>query len=387
MALIDEEPTRPMPPLLAAPPGGAPRRAGDAGLPVELSDADARLEQGRLYDLCFGKDDGTRVLPWRYDESPHGCVVAPIARDASGAIVASYACSPRRVHFRGEAVGAAVVGQTGDVMTHPGLRSKGIFSDLHWNAMERAQRLGWAAAWGLPNKHSGYIFFGKLGWKLAGHIGPWNLVLVADDRARSVRLQNGRVAAWGTPWAAWSGARRRARLRAAAQGLAAAPLEHFEDEVLDLAAEVEPRFDWMVHRSAEYLNWRFLSAPSGLFRALGVRDRSGALVAYAVLQVPRPGQPIGFVADLVGVDRAAEGAALDAAVGALARAGAAVVRAYGMRGSSWERVLERGGFRRPRGYKEVGAYAIDRDHPLAASTLDTSSWYFTDGDRDDETAR
>ena len=48
---------------------------------------------------------------------------------------------------------------------------------------------------------------------------------------------------------------------------------------------------------------------------------------------------------------------------------------------------QHGGFRRPRGYKEVGAYPIWPDHPLADSTLDTSRWYFMDGDRDDEFAR
>ena len=71
---------------------------GEQGFTVELSGSAQRAEQGRLYDRCFGKTDGERVLPWRYDGCPHGRVLAPGAFDEGGSMVASYACSPRRVH-------------------------------------------------------------------------------------------------------------------------------------------------------------------------------------------------------------------------------------------------------------------------------------------------
>jgi GNAT superfamily N-acetyltransferase len=377
-------------PLPWAPSGGATQAGRELlqeGLRVDLAAAEDREEQGLLYDLCFDKDDGTRALPWRYDGCPHGITIAPVARDTSDRMVASYACSPRRVRFRGQDPGAATVGQTGDVMTDPGLRSRGVFSALHWRAMEEARRRGWPAAWGLPNKHSGPIFFGKLGWELAGHIGPWNFVLRADRRARQVRLQNGKLAMAATPWAAWRGAHCRARLRARGGGLEVGPLERFPVEVADLSELVEPRFDWMVHRDAPYLNWRFMQAPSRAFKSIGVWDRAGTLVGYAVVQRTDGGQAVGIISDLLGLDSAAEGAALDGAIGALAGMGAAIVRAYAMRDSHWEGVLARGGFRRPRGYKPVGAYGIHRDHPLAGATLKTSSWYFMDGDRDTETVR
>ena len=101
----------------------------------------------------------------------------------------------------------------------------------------------------------------------------------------------------------------------------------------------------------------------------------------------RPGSGVGFIVDLVGADAGAEGAALTAALAELDAEGAAVARAYAMRDSAWERLLRLGGFRRPRGYKPVGAFPLNTDDPLGAATLDTSSWCFMDGDRDDETAR
>ena len=374
-----------LPPLPFAPAGGAPNTIGSAQHGLYMSRAERRQEQGRLYDLCFGKDDGRAVLPWRYDDCPHGTTLAPTALSDTGDIVASYACQPRRVRFRGEDMGAARVGQTGDVMTHPDLRSGGVFTDLHWNAMERAQAAGWPAAWGLPNRFSGHIFFNKLGWHHAGHIGPWNFVLSTGERARAIRLHNGRLAAWGAPWAAWRGAAARRKL--GRSSYAVERLDVFPEEVSQLSSWVEKGFDWMVHRDAEYLRWRFLDAPCGRFEAWGLRDQSGALAGYVVVQLPLENTGLGFIVDLLGADPAAENRALAAGLDVLAAGGCAVVRAYGMRGSHWEKVLERGGFRRPRGYKEVGAYALLPDHPLASSTLDTSSWYFLDGDRDDEFAR
>ncbi len=378
-------PSPTLPPLPHAPPGGLP--AMSDGLVASHSTRQDRAEQGRLYDLCFGMHDGERLLPWRYDRCPAGATIAPIARDARGALVASYACSPRQVRFRGEDPGECRVGQTGDVMTHPELRSRGVFSALHWRAMSDAHERGWVAAWGLPNRYSGRIFFGKLGWKLAGHIGQWNFVLASTSTARAIRLHSGRLAMWGTPWAAWRGAQRRSALRARASGLRREPLARFDPQVDRLSEAVEPRFDWMVHRDAAYLNWRFFDAPSGRFEALAVRDASDHLVGYAVVQRPLAGEVVGIVSDLLGIDPAAEGAALDGALELLAARGASIARAYAMRGSHWARLLAQGGFRSPRGEKPVGAYALEGDHPLAGATLDTSRWWFTDGDRDAECVR
>lgn len=390
---IDAETTstsRTAPPLEALPATGVPRRAGDAGLEIRRTRAADRGAQGRLYNECFGKGDGTAVLPWRYDGCPHGSAVAPAAFGSGGQLLASYAAQPRRVHFRGESLGGGAVAQTGDVMTSSELRSRGVFTDLHWVAMEEAQSRGWPAAWGLPNKFSGHIFFDKLAWRHAGHIGPWNFVLSTSAAARAIRHQSGRLAKWGTPWAAWRG--HAARRRSAVVGATVERWRAVPADVKTLSSHVESSFDWMVHRDAPYLTWRYLDAPCQRFALLGIRDASGVLIAYTAIQKPcasdpEPASSLGFIVDLVGADPGAEAMALDAALHALARSGAAVVRAYAMRGSHWGRVLEGGGFRRPRGHKEVGAYPLWPDHPLAEATMDTSRWFFTDGDRDDEYAR
>lgn len=402
VALSDGATSGPLP--AASDPTGSPERTGSAerdgrperreGAPcdaeadelmleVRLSTAEDRAAQGALFDRCFGRSGGEEALRWRYDGCPHGTTIAPVAL-REDALVASYACSPRRVLHRGTPL-APAVGQTGDVMTEPGLRSRGVFTSLHWQAIAAARRAGWPAVWGLPNQSSGRIFFQKLGWVLAGHIGPWNFVLHGDGRGRRERLVNGRLASFGAPLAAWRGRFARRALRCS--GLEVRSLQRFPVEVDALAVEVARRFDWMTARDKAYLDWRFLDAPSGRFRALGVFDGSGALVGYAVAQLPCPDAALGFVVDLVGIDDGAEGAALEAALALLDAHGAAVVRGYAMQGSAWWHLLARAGFRPPRGVKPVGAYPLDPDHPLASATMHTGRWCFMDGDRDDETAR
>jgi hypothetical protein len=143
----------------------------------------------------------------------------------------------------------------------------------------------------------------------------------------------------------------------------------------------------MVRRDAEYLNWRFLEAPSGLHRAVGLFDRQGALAAYAVVQLPRPGEHGGYLVDLLGRDAPAVRAAIAAGLGALEAAGAAYVEATAMDGSWWAERLAENGFARPRAENHLivilGAHQAE--HPLVAAARDPRQWYFTDGDRDDET--
>ena len=355
-----------------------------------LSTPADREDQGRLYDACFKKADGQKVIAWRYDGNPHGDALAMLARTTQGELVSSYACQPRRVFGRGDDSMSCTIGQTGDVMTHPAWRKLGVFADLNWAAMKEAGRRGWPVAWGLPNQNSGHLFFGKLGWQLAGHIGPWTFVLSVDQHARRERMRAGRLASAIVPWSYWRGTMRRGRLRELAwENVQSVPIERFQPDVDPIAMEVETRFDYMVRRDHRYLNWRFIEAPSGLFRAQGVYAGSGELRGYVVVQLPRPGEVVGFIVDLLAIDDVAFAAAMDTALGHLSAAGASVARAYAMKNSWWEQQLHRCGFCSPKrnGYKEVGAYTILPDHPMTPAAMNTARWYFTDGDRDDETVR
>jgi len=80
-------------------------------------------------------------------------------------------------------------------------------------------------------------------------------------------------------------------------------------------------------------------------------------------------------------------AALDGGLATLEQAGASVVQATAIDGSWWRDVLVGQGFVAPRraNHLTIILHVHDGAHPLAAAARDPRGWYFTDGDRDDET--
>lgn len=357
-----------------APPAAATRSAGVADRPALAA----------LFDECFHRVDGARVLPWRYDAGPHGEALCRVALGAEGGLVASYACSPRIVDAAG---GRYTVGQTGDVMTLPAERGKGRFSALDRAVMEDARARGWPVVYGLPNSASAHIFTRDLGWREVGRVRPWTFVLASDAGARAERMRVGRLAAALVPWACWRGTMRMGRMKDDFFERAnVVAMARFKPEVDAVTAAASAAAEWTVRRDHAYLNWRFTDAPSQRFKAHGVYAPSGEMRGYAVVQLPLRGEAVGYVADLVALDRVAFSAAMEAALSHLRKAGASVARAFAIDGSRWQADLRWSGFRAPKAEdsKPVIARILDESHPIAPLALDASRWSFTDADRDAE---
>ena len=342
-----------------------------------------RAEQAALFNACFKKSLGAPELTWRYDDGPHGAALSFVSRPPSGGGISGYACSPRRTlcHGREE----SLVGETGDVMTHPDWRKRGIFSSLDRACMQAAGESGWSMVFGLPNRRSAHIFL-ELGWERIGTIRPWTFVLTPDERARAIRKREGRLAALALGLAARESKDGRVRLERLSGGLRAEPTEAFPEEVEALSKAVEPDFPFMVRRDAPYLNWRFVENPSGVHRVLTVRRPNGALAGYAVIQVPGA-DGLGYLVDVLAPDADARAAAILGGLDALEREGASLVQSTAIDGSWWNARLLEAGFLRPKpeNHLIVIRYVHDAAHPLAAAAADASTWYLTDGDRDDET--
>ena len=155
----------------------------------------------------------------------------------------------------------------------------------------------------------------------------------------------------------------------------------------ELSRAVEARFAFMVRRDAEYLCWRFLDSPSGLHRALDLRDEQGRFAGYVVVQVPRPGESLGYLVDMLARDERTLAAAFSAAILLLEQAGARAIRATAIDGSWWNAELRRAGFLPPKADNQLALILWENDpaHPLCVAARDATRWYLTDGDRDDET--
>jgi GNAT superfamily N-acetyltransferase len=346
-----------------------------------------REEQLHLFRRCFRKPIDRRGLVWRYDENPAGEALSFLARSGDGTGVSGYACSPRLAvtrDTRGEQ--AAVIGQTGDVMTDPQWRKRGLFSQLDRACMQASKDEGWPLVFGLPNRRSAHIFL-ELGWKRIGTLRYWTFVLQSDAAARRERARDGRLRALALPFGLWRGKRARARLEREAASCRTRPIAHFPPAVAELSRKIEKRFAFMVRRDAPYLDWRFARSPSGLHRCLAIENPAGELVGYAVVQVPREGSCVGYLADLLALSDAALAAALSSSFDVLGAAGASLVQASAIDGSWWNHVLVDSGFQAPRpdNHMLVILHPHRADHPLTRAARNTAAWYFTDGDRDDET--
>lgn len=346
-----------------------------------------REEQARLFNRCFKKAVSAADLRWRYDTNPHGASVSFVTRPAGGEGVSGYACSPRKALSFGDESTLAPVGETGDVMTHPEWRKRGLFSDLDRAAMAETKRLGWPCVFGLPNRRSAHIFVQDLGWERIGTVRPWTFVLCTTPDARRVLAADGRTRGWFAGFTRRSCAAARERLVADGRGLRALALQRFPREVDALSRTVEKRFAFMIRRDAEYLNWRFADSPSKLHRIVGIFDSSERFVAYVVVQLPRPGECVGYLVDVLAAGEQSLAAALAAGLDGLEASGAALARATAIDGSWWSGVVARAGFRPPKeeNHLTVILHPHQPQHSLVKAARDVRGWYFTDGDRDDET--
>ncbi|MFT7485973.1 MAG: putative N-acetyltransferase YhbS [Candidatus Paceibacteria bacterium] len=346
-----------------------------------------REEQTRLFNACFKKQIQPSDLVWRYDDNPHGQGLSLLARPEGGEGVSGYACSPRRALVRGEPSSLAPIGQTGDVMTHPEWRKRGIFSGLDRRAMEETAKLGWPLVFGLPNRRSAHIFL-ELGWEAIGKIRPWTFALQVSAESKAARRVDGRLKVWGLRGARKQGAKARSALREATGGqFGVHRITRFNDQVDAISKQVEKQFALMVRRDHEYLNWRFIDNVNKCHTPLGVFDAAGKLAAYVVVQDPRPGEVVGYLVDVLAANESALAQAMEAGIAHLYAAGAHLVQATCIDESWWEGKLRMAGFQPPReeNHLIVILHTHQADHPLASAAREAKDWYLTDGDRDDET--
>lgn len=344
-----------------------------------------RAAQAALHARCFKKPLGPGELAWRYDGNPSGAALTLVLADASGALCASFAYGPRTALAGAH---AATFGQQGDIMTAPEIRGQGQGRRMTEAAEAAARARGWPILWGFPNRISAPIYT-HLGWETIGVIRPHAHYLDASSAARAERFRDGRVRSWLLRFEQRRCAAARVRLaeQARASGLSVRELDAIPVEVETLSRELEARHALCFRRDAAYVTWRFLRAPSKLHRVLGAFDASGAFHGYAALQLPRPGERVGWFSDLLAPGEAAAAALSSAVLEHLARSGASVVKATAVDGSFWRRALAGNGFLPPKADNHLFVYrrVLSADHPIVAATRDASRWYLTDGDRDDET--
>lgn len=362
-------------------------------LDVALVGPADRDDQARLFGRCFAKPARVDALRWRYDDNPQGQAVSLVLRPPSGEAVCSYAYVPRLARAKGPAGEPVqgVIGQQGDVMTDPDWQRKGLARKLVEHCARETGAAGFVLNWGFPNRQSAPVFL-KFGWRSVGEIRPKRFIVRADAVAKRRRLADGRLAQLRIGFDARACRKARGRLAGFPQGVELRALTRFEPWAADLdaiGAALRERFPLVLERDAAFLDWRFVDTPSKVHRMFGA-FRGGHLVGYVVVQPPSEWGPegVGFLVDLAALEEDLVEGLVGAGLDALGELGASVVEAWSVDGSWWADRLDRAGFRaaRPENHLYVYHFVLTPEHPLASAPAlgDASTWYLTDGDRDDE---
>jgi GNAT superfamily N-acetyltransferase len=115
-----------------------------------------------LYKACFNEDVSMDFLTKKYDTKKLGAEnTGFIAYSGKGDPTAYYGVFPCRVSADGTIILAA---QSGDTMTHPEHRGKGLFIKLAQHTYSLCGELGIRFVFGFPNENSYPGFVRKLNW-------------------------------------------------------------------------------------------------------------------------------------------------------------------------------------------------------------------------------
>jgi GNAT superfamily N-acetyltransferase len=310
----------------------------------------------------------------RYDtlylRCPHGPASAWVAHDDStGALIGAAAAFPRKLYFDGMEREGFVLG---DFCLEEKYRSLGPALMLQRACLE-AVRPPYEFFYDFPSQNMMAIYK-RLGIVRAGRLVRWAKPLRMDKkvdsfvRSKTVARELGAI---GNIFLAHRGKKTRALNCEAElhQGLCG---EEFTalDRKLQLEAGIRTA------RSAEYLNWRYLSQSPPIYEILTAR-RNGNLIGYAV--VTRDTQDARII-DLSYVEERAVGAQLlTEAVERLRLRGAATVSLNAGEEHPWNELFERAGFRR-RESSPLVAYA--RLGSALAPDVFQKDWYVMQGERD-----
>lgn len=335
-----------------------------------------------MYAEIFGAeqaDASRRRWHWQYGENPHCPPEGPEIWVAweGGELLGQYATMPVRLKLADRMVRAS---WGMDVMVKPGIQRKGVGSRLflYWDQQVEASL-------GLGLSESSYSLFRKLQWEDVGPVPCYTRLL--DVRALLARrlgaLAASLLASPARLLLALAFPARRAAPGAA--GVRVEPLDGPFGPAFDrLWERAAPGYDFVVERTARYLEWKYHQVPFvtyEIFQALSANEVTGYLVGRVAERAPlRLGLLVDFFAHPE--DRASLDALVEHAIRWGRERNVARLQAF-----SLDRRLAAA--LRRRGFFEIGSpmqfcLKINTGHVDKAFYRDTTRWHVTFGDSDQD---
>ena len=318
---------------------------------------------------------------WKHSTNPAGVGEIWVAHDREKDVVAGMTTlTPKRLHVNSQDLTGAEIG---DTFTHPEYQRQGIFTALVNATREQGVERGINLIYGTPNDQS-----------LPGYEKNCNFVQVPApvvlNLVRPLNVGRTLKALGKNPLlvqAASAGIRLGLALlyRVRPGGLSCLGVKvvrttNFPKEIDDLWKRTWGRYDLVLTRDREYLNWRFLTNPDSyqIYVAEGQ-----ALMGYLVAKIGRWGPlKVGYVADYLTTagkdERACFADLLFAAFHDFRQEGCDIVSCWVVGGSPHEGVLRRRGF-----FKYQPVSIIVYRNEIGRRLAETRHrWHFTMADSD-----
>jgi GNAT superfamily N-acetyltransferase len=135
---------------------------------------DSLSDLQQMQRLCYGSAHSINEFQNKYDTEVFGLKnIGFIAKDENGDNAAFYGVFPITINYESKSYLAA---QSGDTMTVPEHRKKGLFVALAKDAYQLAREKGVKIVFGFPNQNSYPGFKNKLDWKFNGYMQKFTIV-------------------------------------------------------------------------------------------------------------------------------------------------------------------------------------------------------------------
>lgn len=321
---------------------------------------DAEILQAReLFKDAFGQAADEERWRYKYFENPAGPVVA-FAAFEGGRLASILPSHPSRFSVFGE---EAIIYQSGDIMTHPNYRRRGIYNRLKDMSAEWLRERGVPFTIGFPNSNA-LEANKKFGYTILGGMTRWFKVLQPGGESA------GRKALAYAALPFLSALRRKARAENTAR------ITTLPGSVAEIPRRLGKRTGIFGVRSAAFLNWRYPEL--GGDTAAWISNPE-APDGYLVAERSRRGF---WIRDIVSDQRNERGALnLLAALTEYAESEGAQHIVFQYLGKSYNQALFKSGFIPMTGRAYVALYPYSMNIQRLKNKRD---WQLMDADRDME---
>lgn len=310
---------------------------------------------------------------WLYQENPHGPASVWLAQDdETHAAIGCAAVFPRQLWVSGAIQLGYVLG---DFCTDVQHRSLGLALKLQRACLNYVSAHSPALAYDFPSDRMMAIYQ-RLKILPFGRIVRWAKLLRADRKIQSLVKFPGLGGILAAPvnlllkWKDHASADSKRSWRIT---------EHeaeFGDEFTSLAEEIGSRYGTCIHRSANYMNWRYRRHPSRQYRVLVAR-RDAKLVGYVVFSHTVQDA---VIVECFGLDETSMwNSLLKRVLELLRKTKVTAVSLPLLDVHPWSRTLGGLGFR-PRESNPVVIYEPGKT--ASPQTAGNSGWFLMDGDRE-----